>query len=229
MNMDIDLAEQVRRVRNAASNAAVYIIQAPLLFDESDGYPTVILDSEGFVRALDKLHPRALYILEAQFDAATSIREQFESDDDGNEEDLSIDQNSNSAEFSAIVEKWEKHNGELYHYMTWFVIENVIHICIATNNWFHVFEDEVDRFGKEIESRETERQQLANAIAKNKIEEKARELASHPRFNAPRVSHAKRWYLARQIFPQIDESSLHAIVDEAENYSWLNSKLPGRV
>jgi len=217
MATEPNLAERLELVRNTALECGSAIVTAIMVItNQQDGYK-VSLGLDEFLSLLSQCRPRIVYHHANEFDAEENllIELNVEEEEDGTE------LLSKNSQFKALIKKWTKKNGQVSSFIASFVMDGVLHVVWEQPTWIDEFEAEA----KELDSSLTEgRRHVADQKKKAdraRFGDAARELCKHPRFNAGRWSFEKREYLAKTLFPNVDDHEIRIIVEEATNMGWI--------
>ncbi|WP_426122481.1 hypothetical protein [Pararhizobium sp. PWRC1-1] len=213
MTESADLDRMAQEVRKAAEECGAMILQSILA---SDHVPAVAVDGDTFPALVKHLKPRLIYMVRTTFDAGEDVMAHFEEDE--------LDSG-----LMKLAAEWTNRNGQSSRLILGLMADGVMHGIIETADWFDDFEEEAEELSgprQQAISDAFARLQEADA-RKREVDEKKRfapivkKLIADPRFDAPKISAAKRLRLAETIFPEEDRSTLKKAVDRAISELWL--------
>ncbi|KAB1086277.1 hypothetical protein F4V91_07410 [Neorhizobium galegae] len=210
-----ELDEIADNVRAAAESCGSMILETVPLHD---ALPSVVIDAERFPALIEHLKPRLVYMMLTKFDGREDVAAAL----DVEEEELERDEKK-------LADKWAKHNGQTSCLGVGVMHDGIVHAVIDKPDWFEEFEEETEVFrlarhdainGAFARQQEDERARR-EAEEKKRLEPVVKKLVADPRFNASKISAAKRLALAETIFPELDKTSAKKAVDRAVNELWL--------
>lgn len=215
MTESADLDRMAKDVREAAEECGAMILESILA---SESLPAVPVGGDTFPALIKHLRPRLIYMLLSQFDAKEEVMGHFE------EEELERD-------LAKLAKKWAGKDGQSSRLVLGLMADGVLHGIVETADWFDEFDIEADALA---EARDDEmraafdRDQEAERSRREADERKrlapiVKKLIADPRFNAPKISAAKRLTLAETIFPDEDRTTLKKAIDRATSELWLGS------
>jgi hypothetical protein len=221
----LEASASLKTIRKAAESVSTIIISAALFVEKTEMIPLVILDHCIFERAILDLRPRAIYLVEREFEAEGEIHERFASEL-GVDEDEILDEPASVLIFPAVqrfLKSWQKHDGTMYSCSARFMLDGVLHCWIEMEEWYKIFDSELDELAEELSASEDGRRHKLASDKRAKLSERANVLAEHALFNAPKATKAKRAYLAAQLFPESNDLDISVIVEEAESIFWYQT------
>lgn len=213
MTESIDLDTMAAEVRKAAEECGAMVLESILA---SEHLPAVVVDGNTFPALVKHLRPRLIYMVLTKFDATDEVAAHFEEDE--------LDHN-----LKKLATKWKAEDGQSSRLILGLMADGVLHGIVETADWFGDFEDEAEALAeaRAVELRAAlEREQDAEN-ARRESEEKERwapyvkKLTADERFNAPKISAAKRITVAEALFPDLDRTSIKKVVERAANQQWL--------
>lgn len=218
MTTDSNLTEKIELVRKTTLECGSSLVTALLVLpDEQSGY-RVTLALDDFLSLMDQCRPRIVYLHSDMFDADEDLRIHLDVEDDDKDGNEVLSKNS---KFKALVKKWAKKNGQVSTIASSFVVDNVVHLVWEQPAWIDEFEvDAEDLQSSLAEGMRLVKEQRARTDHA-RFSDAAKELCNHPKFSAGRPSFEKREYLARSLFPELDDYAIRSIVEEATNMDWL--------
>lgn len=213
MTESADLDRMAKEVRAAAEECGAMILENILA---SESLPAVAVDGDTFPSLVKHLKPRLIYMVLTTFDAKEDVAAHFEV------EELDRD-------LKKLATKWKAKDGQSARLVLGLMADGVLHGIVETADWFDEFDIEADELAlarqqeqddafarlKEAEARDRE------AEEKKLLAPMVDKLLADPRFNAPKISVAKRLTLAGTLFPEQDRATLRKAVDRAVNEVWL--------
>ena len=216
MATEPNLAERLELLRKAALECGSALVTAILGATNQQGGYKADLGLDEFLNLLRQYRPRIIYLHAEEFDAEKNLLSELSIvDEDGNEP------LSKNSQFQTQIKKWAKKNGQISLFLASFIMAGVLHVVWEQPTWI----DEFEAQAKELDSSLTEERRRMDDQKKKaeraRFGDVARELCKHPRFNAPRWSFEKREYLAKSLFPELDDSEIRIMVEEATNMSWI--------
>lgn len=182
------------------------------------GFTCVQLKADEMLRILAVARPRFVYLHEQWFDFKQELS------------DISVDLNTHDGDrvdispLSALNSYGKRHDGELCLAYVAFVADSLLHLCFVEAEWFTSFQVEASELVDRLKIVSRENQKNADFKVALDIKAKAATLADHAAFNLNRAGREKRIYLAEQLFPECDYSTISRIVDEATNIDWLKKQ-----
>lgn len=213
MTDSADLDRIAKEVFAAAEECEAMILENILA---SGSLPAVAIDGDTFPSLVKHLRPRLIYMVLTQFDAREEVLTHF--DEEGLDRDL-----------KKLATKWKAKDGQSARLMLGLMADGVLHGIVETADWFDEFDIEANELalarqqeqddafsrlkGAEARDREAAEKKLLAPIVK--------ELIADPRFDAPKISAAKRLTLAETLFPEEDRTTLRKAVDRAVSELWL--------
>ena len=220
MTESVDLDRIATDIRAVAKECGALIVEAALPLETKA--PVVAVASADFPDLIRHVRPKLVYLLVASFDAEEGTREVLEREDD------------NPIELPRITKfssKWRSRNGKTFRVAVGVMCEGILHWLVEDTDWFAEFETEAEALKQELdeareEREEKSREQSERALAVERREQFApliKQLIADPRFSGPKVGVAKRTVLAQTLFPDLDNGTIRAIVEQAENDHWLAS------
>jgi len=214
MTGSTDLDKIAEQVRAAADESGTMILEVVL---SAENVPTVGLPADKFPALIKHLKPRLIYMVLTQFDAREAVESNFEVEE--------LDSN-----LRKLAAKWKNRDGQSAQLILGLMADGVLHGVIDTPDWFDEFEEEAEQLGAERAERlraefdrlqEDERNQR-EADEKMRLAPYVKKLVADDRFNAPKISAAKRLALAESMFPELDKTSAKKAADRAANELWLS-------
>ncbi|ACM35479.1 MULTISPECIES: hypothetical protein [Rhizobium/Agrobacterium group] len=210
-----ELDEIAENVRAASERCGSMILET---VPAHDALPSVVIDANRFPALIEHLKPRLVYMILTTFDGREDVAAALDVD----AEELDRDEKK-------LADKWTKHNGQTSCLGLGVMHDGIVHAVIVKPDWFEEFEEETEVFRSArhdainaafARHQEKERAQR-EADEKNRLGPVVKKLVADPRFNAPKISAAKRLALAETIFPDLDKASAKKAVDRAANELWL--------
>jgi hypothetical protein len=218
MTTEQNLTEKIELIRKAALDSGSAIVAALLVLSDEQGGYRVTLGPNEFLSLLGQCRPRIVYLHSDMFDADEDLRFQLDVEGDDEDENELLSKNG---KFKALVKKWVKKNGHVSAIASSFMLDSVLHVVWEQPTWIDEFEaDAEDLESSMADERRLVREQRAKAD-RARFSDAAKELCNHPRFNAGRWSFEKREYLAKGLFPDLDDHAIRSIVEEATNMDWV--------
>jgi hypothetical protein len=205
------------RIVSAVRESGGVIVQSMLRADSDPGY-RVNLSLQDFLLLVGHCRPRVVYAFADKFDARESLLIHLEIEDDDADDFMA------KPEVKAIIEQAASHNGELGSFIVNFFADGVLHTVCERASWVAEFEESADALQQSLDEQGWMRNEEREALESEDFRAKAKQLCEHSKFNDGRPSHDKRSYLARSLFPDVDGTDIHRIVNEATNMSWLAEK-----
>lgn len=217
MSESAELDRIAKEVRAAAEACGAMILDTMVA---EGNVPAAVLDTDKFPALIEHLKPRLVYMVVNKFDALEDFVSELEAD----EEDLDRDQKK-------AVDKWAKHNDQTSCLMLGVIHDGILHAVIDRPEWMEEFEEEIGIFkaarheaiNEMFARQQTEERERREAEEKKQLAPIIKKLVSDPRFNAAKISAAKRLALAETMFPQQDRTTLKKAVEKATNELWLRS------
>lgn len=206
-------------IKATATEAGALIINALLDVPDRPIVPNVDLGLEAMLKVMKHVRPRLVYLVEGSFDLEGELSDVTEEDEDDENE---IEKAAIHPALEKLVRKWRKYDGKPCFAVAGFVTDGVLHTAIARPNWREDFSDELDVIKDDIGSQLVSERENTRLRDSQEVREKAALLASHPSFNAGRISFEKRLFLAQHLFVDLDPEQISAITRRAENLDWLN-------
>lgn len=216
MNAKVDLKRLRNSIEAAAKSANVVVVQGILVSGKLADVLQVRLEEADFLHALTALKPRVLYVLHQDFNAHDFA--QFELSGEGEEaipESVLADQRIKN-----LIALWKKHDGEMCDLTSAFVSDSILHTLAESSSWKEEFDNQLSELLGSLAEEDDDQDAEESEEAVQKRKQMAKELADHPKFSAPKSSHAKRCYLAEQLFPDLDSEEIATIVELADNMAW---------
>jgi hypothetical protein len=221
-------------IRQAAQDSASFVVDAVLSSEHQEGFQ-IVLPLDSFIGLLKSCKPRVIYAFANPFNTRDALSELLLASDDEADDDVDgqMDEEGRSdkenrlladARVAALVEAFEGFDGQIESFIASFVVEGVLHTVYEKSDWAENFQNGVDELNALLRVELTESRGAEYEVNQAKTRECAQTLSTHPKFIEGRPSREKREYLARSLFPELSESEIFAIVDEATNMQWLNSR-----
>gem|GEM_PF-2693045 len=214
MTESADLDQIAKLIRDAAADNGAMILEVVL---SAENVPAVGLPADKFPALIRHLKPRLIYMVLTQFDAREAVESHFEVEElDGS--------------LRKLAAKWKSRDGQSAQLILGVIADGVLHGVIDTPDWFDEFEEEAEQLELDRAERqraafdrlqEDERNQREDN-EKKRLAPYVTKLVSDERFNAPKISAAKRLALAESMFPDLDKTSAKKAVDRAANELWLS-------
>jgi hypothetical protein len=226
MSTKADAEKRVEAIRIAAETNSAKIVSALVLGGSDSGIPAVALGLAEFVDLIAHVRPKVLYLWEQRFDAQVMAIEDIEGDDTTDDEDMEEEVASEmleDARFKTLVKRWRTRDGQISRLAGSFMMEGILHVLFESEAWAEEFDSEVQQLAESFAQHHADKLIALRAEAAAAIREKARQLSADPMFNAPKVSRAKREYLALHLFAGADDRTIGMIVEEAEKLDWLET------
>ena len=226
MTQQLAVSTLVKGLEEQARTNGTAVVRTLVQSENFDDVLKAVLEPDDFINAMTALRPRILYLAERKFDAEEGVRSELEIGDgsEGEDEEPRVRSESASTKaFRDLVKKWEVHNADMYEYVASFLGDGILHLTSTTESWAERFQDEVKALVEKIGGEEQVRQSEKDNESVRLIEEMAKTLSKHPQFNAPKATKAKRAYLTRKLFPEIDDKTVATVLEEAENMDWYPS------
>ncbi|MDX0654715.1 hypothetical protein GOD34_29020 [Sinorhizobium medicae] len=213
MTESADLDQIAKLVKDAAEESGTMILETALV---SESLPGVAVSGDRFPALIKHLRPRLVYMLLTSFDAEAAVEGHFEVDE--------LDSDLNK-----LAAKWRKRNGQTARLILGFMADGILHAIIETTVWFDEFEEEAEqleanraeRLQADFDRRQEEERSQREAEEKKRLTPYVKKLVADERFNAPKISAAKRLALAETMFINLDRASTKKAVDRAVNELWL--------
>jgi len=221
------------KIREAAKGIGATVVPSPLLVRKSEMVPSAILDCDGFVAAVVGIRPRAIYLAEEEFEAKEAVHAELMSELGGGSDDDDDDEEGEDGglldlpSVRQLIRRRQKHDNSISSYTARFMVDGVLHFWGQTEDWYQTFDGELNLLVEELSASEEVRLRHNDAATRAVIVERAKVLAEHPLFKAPKATKAKRAYLASQLFPDSEDLDINRIVEEADNISWYQAHVPG--
>jgi hypothetical protein len=212
------LPDLTNQIREAAENVGCISVEGLLVSGDRAPLPICALDPEPFIDLIRRVRPTIVYLHAENFDAEEDLLGELDLDDSDQEAAAS------HRRVKACLKKWSVKNGQLSKLSAHFIKDGAHHLMLVSADWYESFEDEVAEVEEALEEDSVARAIEFKRAAQVALREYANKLMNHPKFNGPvRVSHEKRTFLAGELFPDLDPSTLRDIVDLATNLDWLES------
>jgi hypothetical protein len=213
MTESADLDRMAKEVRAAAQECGAMILENILA---SESLPAVAVGGDAFPALVRHLRPRLIYMVLTKFDAQEEVLAHFE------EEELDRD-------LKKLATKWKVKDGQSARLVLGLVADGVLHGIVEAADWVDEFDIEADELASFRQQEQDDAYaRLKRAEAKDREAEEKKLLApmvekllADPRFNAPKISVAKRLTLAGTLFPDQERATLRKAVDRAVDELWL--------
>ncbi len=220
MNDTTSIEDDFKRVMAAAKSNAIPAVNGLLSSEKIDEILKVGLAPADFVDAMGSLKPRMMYYDEEKFDADAAALYALTSDDDEDETDDLPESLTGDKRYRDFIAKWKKRNGTLSEFTALFLVDGVLHICRGVESWVEDFQNELNAIAVDVARAEEEQEREETFAEADQRKQRAKKLADHKLFDAPKSSHAKRCFLAEQLFPDVEREEISEIVELAENMAW---------
>ncbi|MDE2462511.1 MAG: hypothetical protein KGO02_02170 [Alphaproteobacteria bacterium] len=208
------------RVKEVAQGVGALTIDAFLDISDRSGVPQAALSLDEFLRAVQRVKPQLVYLVETDFELGTEIERSNEAllhNNDENDEDRECLPDA----LDTLAKKWRRFDGKPCLAFAAIMVDGAMLTSASRPSWRELFDTDLEAVEEEISTlRESERYDLEQRDSAE-VREKSTMLANHPSFNAGRTSFDKRMFLAEHLFPDVDLKTLHAITRRAENIDWL--------
>jgi hypothetical protein len=220
------LEEEVEAIGQAATAIGARMVWTIPVAENDSRTLVATLEFAEFLALIPHARPRVVYLWKRGFEAhAMALHSLIDNDDDtGEEVDEEVgNEIANDARFASIVKRWCSRDGEIGSFVASFILDGILHTAVESEAWLDEFNDDVSELAESL-GEDTEGEEARIAAAElAEIRDKAKQLAADPLFNGPKVSRAKREYLARHLFADMEERTISFIVEEAENMQWLET------
>jgi hypothetical protein len=206
----IAFAEHLTRL--AESCGAIVIDGLPV---HADNLAIVVLEAPEFFRALTAAPPRLVYFQRFIFD--------FEGEIDSAVESLRevMDDADLRARLRHVARVGTARDGAICESSAAFFADGLLHFSGAVADWYEQFQETIAVHVDEVRAELRAERDRRSSHLDNENRAKAEALARNNAFNFGRVSFEKRLLLAKQLWPDQEESELRIITDEAQKIDWL--------
>jgi hypothetical protein len=211
MSESFDLDRIVTEVRAAAKECDALIVEAIASVDTGT-VPVAAIVASRFPSLIKHVKPRLIYLVASPFDAGDETLAALEVEDDSFLERSSI---------KKLISRWRYRNGQTCRVVLSVMCDGVMHGILEEADWLAEFEGEVQDLMEELEQAREDGERKLDAEEKKRLAPQVKRLMADPRFSAPKVGVAKRTALAEALFPDLDRTTLRAIVERAETDHWL--------
>jgi hypothetical protein len=209
----------LERICTSAKDAGSLVVDAVIKPNLESGVLVADLDLDDFVGLLAHCKPRALYLRAEKFEAEVDALDLLDLD--------SEDEDARIPLLKTVVKRWTKRDGEISGIYASFMLDGVHNIYVMSPDWYDEFDEQVEEVAEAIREVRSGRVATQREGITQIIKGHARKLRKNPHFNAiPKPSREKRMYLAREVFPGLDDMVIQQVVDEAINMEWLESGRP---
>lgn len=204
-----DIERIVEDVRQAASEFEALVLETVLSFDELHIPAARVLGSE-FPALIGHCKPKLVYLFAEPFDAAAELETSLDEED--------LDENPSAKK---LIAAWRHRNGQACRVVLGMMHDGVLHTVVEEVEWRADFESQVEVLANELRQMSEDAEHRLHTENQKTIVAKAKRLMADSRFNAPRISIAKRTALAEILFPDLDKSTIRAVVERADMDHWL--------
>jgi hypothetical protein len=210
------LHDQIEVLKDAARSAGSIVVDTVLNGHDGDSVLTAGLNAEEFIKVMWHCRPKIVYIHATRFEALADTLVAMDIEE-ADEEEV-----AGNSQVKALVKKWKSHEGEVSTLLGAFVVDGVLHVSMRQPDWVDIFEAEAEGLGDALSEEARVASARMEQEARSRIRDLAVRLCDHPKFNGPpRPSKEKRAFLAREMFPDVEEYMIRLIVDEATNLEFV--------
>jgi hypothetical protein len=224
--MSASIQSVVEAVGQVATKSGAYVVAGLLIGEEESQTLVVDLEVAEFLALISHAKPRVIYLLKGEFEAhamalAGLTDDADEAADVEEENETPDDEIAADPRFRSLVKRWQARDGQSGTVVASFMVDGVLHRIVESETWVDDFRDEVSELAEALGTEADNKYAEDATIEAAEIERMAKQLLADPLFFGPKVSRAKREYLAKHKFAGADEQTISLVVEEAENMHWL--------
>lgn len=218
---NIELEKRFENIEARAAEASSLVVQEALEY--SDDATQVVLSEEDFLRIMAAFPPKLVYVKVYPLAAQASMLNALGLESaDGIPEAL-------KTEVMRFMSQWIRYDGKALAGVACFVIEGVLHSFHEQVGWYAEFDEHLEalrtRAAELLAEGHKQERIAARKEASKEVKAYADKLRAHPAFSYSRPSWEKRRYLAGELFSNLEDSLLGAIVEEATNKAHIEESL----
>lgn len=211
MSENFSLDQIVADVRSAASDCGAMIVDAIVSLG-SIAIPVAEVTIPEFPRLIGHVKPKLVYLSTTSFEAREQIIDALETDDE-----TALSHGSTKK----LISAWRSRNGETCRIVLALMSDAVVHVLVQEAEWFSEFEAAAEALSEEMDALLQEIDHKGRIAERNKLSSYVKQLIADPRFSASKVGVAKRTVLAEALFPDLEQTVIRSIVEQAESDFWL--------
>jgi len=204
----------------AATAVGAYLVETFLQLDRARSVIVADIASDEALKLIAKIEPRIIYLSEVRFTAGDKIEGALD-ELSKRIDDEEVQSFRSDERLISLENRWRRYDGQLIAVFLAFMADGILHASVTTADWSDEFDGALERIVADLRQEAEDEEFNLDNTDSEEICEKAEVLAAHKSFCTGRTSFDKRVFLAENLFPNLEPSTLHRITKRAENLDWL--------